>query len=407
MENNNIIVQKYGGTSVGSPNLIKNVAKRIIKTKENKAKVIVVVSAMAGETDRLINLAQQISQDPPTREMDMLLTTGEQVSISLLAMALYELGYEAISLNAHQVGIHTNEDFTQAKIKSIDTTTVKKYLDKNKIVLIAGFQGIDPDKNLTTLGRGGSDTSAVAIASAIRAVKCEIYTDVDGVYTADPRIIPDAKKISQISFDEMLELSSLGAKVLMVRSVIFAKKFNMPIEVKSSFSYSNGTLVTEETPMMEEIVVSAITQKTDEASITIYQIPADRKSLSYVFQIIADVNIYVNMIVQSSSQEGKTDISITILQKDIEKIKSLLDEKRELLKYSHYTIDKEISIVSVVGIGMRSHTGIASKVFKVLLENGIDIYMISTSEIKISVVVREDLSKKAIQILHDYFINNK
>ncbi len=407
MENNNIIVQKYGGTSVGSPKLIKNIAKRIIKAKENKTKVIVVVSAMAGETDRLINLARQISDNPPTREMDMLLTTGEQVSISLLAMALYELGHEAISLNAHQVGIHTNEDFTQAKIKRIDTTTIMKYLDRNKIVLIAGFQGIDQDKNLTTLGRGGSDTSAVAIASAIKANRCEIYTDVDGVYTADPRIIPDAKKINQISFDEMLELSSLGAKVLMVRSVIFAKKFNMPVEVKSSFSYSNGTLVTEETAMMEEIVVSAITQKTDEASITIYQIPTDKKSLSSVFQIIADANIYVNMIVQSSSQEGKTDISITILQKDIERIKNLLDEKKQLLNYSRYIIDKEISIVSVVGIGMRSHTGIASMVFKILLENGIEIFMISTSEIKISVVVRESFSKKAIQILHDYFINNK
>ncbi|MFC1504564.1 aspartate kinase [Spirochaetota bacterium] len=399
-----IIVQKYGGTSVGSIEKIRNVAKRIINSRNKGTDIIVVVSAMSGETDRLIKLAYEITEKPSERELDMLVSTGEQVSIALLAIALHSMGMAAVSMNAHQVGIYTDQDFTKARISHINVNPMKKHLKEGKIIIVAGFQGIDEDKNITTLGRGGSDTSAVAIATAIKAKKCEIYTDVDGVYTADPRIVKNAKKLKSITHDEMLELASLGAKVLMHRSIEFAKKYNVALEVRSSFNEEPGTLVVEEDKMMEKIVISGITQKTDEAKINVHGVPDEPGIASKIFKAVADGDIYVNMIVQSASVENKTDISFTVLKSDIDKVRSIIESEKDIFKYSRFSIDPNIGIVSLVGIGMKSHSGVASKAFETLFNNNINIQMISTSEIKISCVVQEDQVKKAVKSLHKEFI---
>jgi len=399
-----IIVQKYGGTSVGNIEKIKNVADKIIKTKNTGKSLIVVLSAMSGETNRLLGLAHQISKHPSDREMDMLVSTGEQVSTSLLAIALHEKGYGAISLNAHQVGIYTDKAFTKARITEIKSDKLIKHLNDDKIIIVTGFQGVDTEGNITTLGRGGSDTSAVAVAAAIKAEKCEIYTDVDGVYTTDPRIVKNAKKLKYITYDEMLELASLGAKVLMNRSVEFAKKFKVKLEVKSSYEDIEGTLIVEDNTKMENVVISGITQKKDEAKVTIHKVPDNTGVASKIFKQIGDKNINVNVIVQTSSVNDVTDISFTIPRINIEDVKNILENLKSDIKYKNYYIADDISIVSMVGIGMKSHAGIASSAFDILAKNEINIDMISTSEIKISVIVKEKDSEKSVQVLHEYFI---
>lgn len=399
-----LIVQKYGGTSVGSPERIKNVAARIVETKQDNNKVLVVVSAMSGETDRLIKLAKEISTHPSDRELDMVLATGEQVSIALLAMAIHELGHDAKSFTAHQVRIVTDSIHTKARIKHIENERLKKELAKNRIVIVAGFQGVDENQELTTLGRGGSDTSAVALAAALEADVCEIYTDVDGVYTADPRIVPDAKKMSSISYDEMLELSGLGAKVLQIRSVEFAKKYGVPLHVRSSLNKEEGTWVIEEDASMEKVVVRGVACNNNEAKITIKGVP-DRPGLAAtIFSEIANSNIVVDMIVQNVSEDGQTDISFTVPKTDSHNAVEIINQKLIVnQKFAAVKCDEKITKLSVVGVGMRSHSGIASKMFQALAGVGINIMMISTSEIAISCVIEAKFSELGVRVLHEAF----
>ncbi len=400
-----IIVQKYGGTSVGDTDRIKNVAKRIIKSKEKGDKLIVIVSAMAGTTDSLTKLAYEISPNPHKREMDMLLASGEQVSIALLAMALHEAGTDAVSLTANQVGIYTDNAHTKAKIEKIETNKLFEYLDSGKVVIVAGFQGIDLEQNITTLGRGGSDTSAVAIAAAINADLCEIYTDVEGVFSADPRIVPDARKLDKITHFEMLELASLGAKVLHPRSVLFAKRYNVKLVVRSVFTETEGTYIVEETEEMEKVSVSGITSKNDEIKVTIKNVPDEPGMAAKIFGELASNNISVNVIVQSAGKaEDKTNtISFTIAKSDLEQSKEIVENLTNEIGNLEIDFDENISIISIVGIGMRSHSGIASSMFSILAKNGINIQMITTSEIKISVVINREDAEKAVQSLHKEF----
>jgi aspartate kinase len=400
-------VQKFGGTSVGSVERIKNVARKVIKEVQNGYKAVVISSAMAGETDRLLSLAHEITKTPSKRELDMLVATGEQVSIALLAIALEEEGYDAISFNGAQVGIFTDQAHTKAKIKEINTDKMKKALSDGKIVIIAGFQGVDEDMNITTLGRGGSDTSAVAIAAALNAHRCDIYTDVDGIYTADPRIVKNARKLEFISYDEILELAALGAKVLHSRSVEFAKRYKVPLEVRSSFDNSRGTIVTEEYPGMEKIVVSGITSKKDEARITVEGVPDRPGIAATVFSALASKNIGVNIIVQSSfktdNDKAVNDISLTVLKSDLIQAEEVLKKVCSDLNGRGISINQDVSIVSIVGIGMKSHSGVAAKMFDCLAKNNINIQMISTSEIKVSVVIDLAQADNAVKILHDVF----
>lgn len=402
-----IIVQKFGGTSVANTERIKNVAQKVIREIKEGRKPVVILSAMAGETDRLINLAHAITKNPSKREMDMLIATGEQVTIALLAIALEDLGIGAISLNAAQVGIFTDKAHTKAKIQKIETEKICSHLKNEKVVIIAGFQGIDENMNITTLGRGGSDTSAVAIAAALNAAKCDIYTDVDGIYTADPRIVPNARKLSQISYDEILELAALGAKVLHSRSVEFAKKYKVPLEVRSSFDDVRGTMVVEDNKNMEKIVVSGITSKKDESRVTIQGVPDKPGIASTIFTALSKENVNVNIIVQSSSNAGSNvpinDISFTVPVSDLNSAVSVLNQLKAELGAKDVSIEEDIAIVSVVGIGMRSHSGVAAKMFETLASAGINIEMISTSEIKISVVIDKALADKAVKLLHDAF----
>ncbi len=402
-----IIVQKFGGTSVANTERIKNVAQKVIREIKEGRKPVVILSAMAGETDRLINLAHAITKNPSKREMDMLIATGEQVTIALLAIALEDLGIGAISLNAAQVGIFTDKAHTKAKIQKIETEKICSHLKNEKVVIIAGFQGIDENMNITTLGRGGSDTSAVAIAAALNAAKCDIYTDVDGIYTADPRIVPNARKLSQISYDEILELAALGAKVLHSRSVEFAKKYKVPLEVRSSFDDVRGTMVVEDNKNMEKIVVSGITSKKDESRVTIQGVPDKPGIASTIFTALSKENVNVNIIVQSSSNAGSNvpinDISFTVPVSDLNSAVTVLNQLKTELGAKDVSIEEDIAIVSVVGIGMRSHSGVAAKMFETLASAGINIEMISTSEIKISVVIDKALADKAVKLLHDAF----
>ena len=402
-----IIVQKFGGTSVANTDRIKNVAQKVIREIKEGRKPVVILSAMAGETDRLINLAHAITKNPSKREMDMLIATGEQVTIALLAIALEDLGIGAISLNAAQVGIFTDKAHTKAKIQKIETEKICSHLKNEKVVIIAGFQGIDENMNITTLGRGGSDTSAVAIAAALNAEKCDIYTDVDGIYTADPRIVPNARKLSQISYDEILELAALGAKVLHSRSVEFAKKYKVPLEVRSSFDDVRGTMVVEDNKNMEKIVVSGITSKKDESRVTIQGVPDKPGIASIIFTALSKENVNVNIIVQSSSNTGSNvpinDISFTVPVSDLNSAVTVLNQLKTELGAKDVSIEEDIAIVSVVGIGMRSHSGVAAKMFETLASAGINIEMISTSEIKISVVIDKALADKAVKLLHDAF----
>lgn len=398
-----LIVQKYGGTSVGDPDRIKNVAQRVIEAKQAGHDVIVVVSAMAGETDRLIKLAQQVSSQPQGREMDQLLSTGEQVTIALLSMTLQALGQSSRSFLGSQVKIITDDIHNKARIQSINAQPVYDALKKGEIVVVAGFQGVTQDGSITTLGRGGSDTTAVALAAATNADLCEIYTDVDGVYTTDPRICPNAKKLDKISYEEMLELASLGAKVLQIRSVEFAAKYNVNLVVRSSFDHSEGTLVTKEDKDMEKFVVSGVALDQNEAKLSLRSVPDRPGVASQVFGLIAEANINVDMIIQNLSAEGRTDMTFTLPRQDLNQAKKIILEKQTEIGFVTLDSDEDVAKVSIVGVGMRSHAGVAAKAFKILGDNQINVQMISTSEIKISVVVAKDHGKKAVQVLHDGF----
>ena len=398
-----LIVQKFGGTSVGDVDRIRNVAKRVLKTQAQGHQVVVVVSAMAGETNRLVDLANKISRDPDSREYDQLVSTGEQVTIALLALAIQDLGGKARSFLGHQVRITTDSAFAKARIKSIDASIIHEELAKGCVVVIAGFQGIDPDGNITTLGRGGSDTTAVAIAAALKA-ECEIYTDVDGIYTADPRIVPEAKKLDKISYEEMLELASLGAKVLQIRSVEMAMKFKVPLWVKTSFSDAEGTVVIQEDQDMEKIVVSGVSADKNEAKIAVRRL-ADRPGIaSQLFESLAASNINVDMIIQNLSADGFTDLTFTVPKADLKGALRIAEGVGKEIGAQKIESDDKIAKVSIVGVGMRSHSGVAAKMFTALAKEKINIQMISTSEIKISVVVDEKEADKAVRALHKVFI---
>lgn len=402
-----LIVQKYGGTSVGSLDRIKRVARRIAASRRDARGLVVVVSAMAGETNRLLALAHEIAESPDERECDVLLATGEQASAALLAMALRDLGYPARSFLAHQVRIETDSVHGKARIRSIDSTRIKEALEQGEIVVVAGFQGVDENGNITTLGRGGSDTSAVALAAALRADVCEIYTDVEGVFTTDPEICPNARKIARIAYEEMLEMASTGAKVLQIRSVELAKKFRVPVHVRSSFSEAEGTWVVEEESGMDSVLVSAVTCEKDEAKITILRVP-DRPGLAaQIFTPIAEASIVVDMIIQNSSEDGTTDLTFTVPKADYKKAIALVEKVAGEIHAKGVTSDANIAKVSIIGAGMRTHAGVAAKMFQVLAREGINIEMISTSEIKISVVIADKYAELAVRVLHEAFLENQ
>jgi aspartate kinase len=400
-----LIVQKYGGTSVANVDRIKAVAARVSKTAQDGNKVIVVVSAMSGETDKLINLAHQISQAPNEREMDMLLSSGERVTSALTAIAIEALGHRAKALTGRQAGIITDTVHTKAKIERIFGERIMKAIDEGYIVVIAGFQGITAgEADVTTLGRGGSDLSAVAVASAVHADMCEIYTDVDGVYTTDPNIVPDARKLQRISYEEMLELASLGAKVLQTRSVEFAMKYNVPVVVRSSFNDNLGTLVVEEDKDMEDVVVSGIAYDKNQTKITIVNVPDKPGIAAKLFNDIASANIVVDMIVQNISSDAKlADISFTVPKTDARSALGVTEEIAKELGAKRVDVRKDISKVSIVGVGMRTHSGVAAMMFQTLASHNINIMMISTSEIKVSCVIDSKYTELAVRVLHDTF----
>ncbi len=399
-----IVVQKYGGTSVGSLENIQRVAHKIATRHKQGNKIAVVLSAMAGETDRLVNMANELSPDPDSREMDVLVSTGEQVSISLLAMALKDLGVPARSLLAHQIGIVTDNAHTKARIINIKVDTIKSTFDAGEVAVIAGFQGITKDKNITTLGRGGSDTSAVALASVLNAEVCEIYTDVDGVYTCDPNICEKARRLDKISYDEMLEMASLGAKVLQTRSVEFAKKHNVPILVKSAFTDDGGTLTTKEDEDMEKEVVSGITYDRNEAKISLLGVHDRPGVAATIFSALSERNINVDMIIQNMSTDGTfADLSFTVKRSDFKTAMEIVKIKGAELATRDIVGDTSIAKLSIVGVGMRSHAGVASRMFQALSSVGINIMMISTSEIKVSCVIDEKFIELGVRQLHEVF----
>ena len=399
-----LVVQKYGGTSVGDIERIRNVATRVTATKNQGHQVVVVVSAMAGETDKLLRLAQQVTPNPDERELDVLVSTGEQVSIALLAMTLKSMGYDAKSYLGFQIKIATDSFFGKARIMAIESEKILNDLRNGRIVVVAGFQGIDEADNITTLGRGGSDTSAVAIAAALKADVCEIYTDVDGVYTTDPNVYPKARKLHKISYDEMLEMASLGAKVLQIRSVEFAKKYDVPIHVRSSFNDHPGTIVCKEDEEMEKVVVSGVTYNKDEAKIEIMHIPDVPGVAAKVFKPIANANIVVDMIIQTSSTDrGFADVAFTVPKTDFRKTLQIVKESLKEIGGKEINADENIAKVSIVGVGMRSHSNVATKMFSALAEEGINIGMISTSEIKISCIINAKYTELAVRSLHDAF----
>ncbi|WAL84520.1 aspartate kinase [Pandoraea sp. XJJ-1] len=409
-----LIVHKYGGTSMGSVERIKNVAKRVAKWHKAGYKMVVVPSAMSGETNRLLGLAKEISAHPDPRELDAIAATGEQVSVGLLAMALKEAGVDAVSYAGWQVPIKTDSAFTKARISEIDDARVMADLNAGRVVVITGFQGIDPNGNVTTLGRGGSDTSAVAVAAALKADECLIYTDVDGVYTTDPRVVDDARRLDKVTFEEMLEMASLGSKVLQIRSVEFAGKYQVKTRVLSSLTdpmialdeeARSGTLITfEEDEQMEKAIISGIAFQRDEAKITVRGVP-DRPGIAYqILGPIADANIDVDMIIQNLSIEGKTDFTFTVPRGDYQRAMTLLQKDVQgHIGAAEVVGDPKVSKVSIVGVGMRSHVGIASKAFRTLSEEGINIQLISTSEIKISVLIDEKYMELAVRALHKAF----
>lgn len=403
MRKKGIIVQKYGGTSVADTTKIKKAALRIASSKKEGFDVVVVVSALGDETDRLLELAGQISKAPADRELDMLLSTGEQVSMALLAMALHERGHEAISFTGAQAGIITDSSHTRARIVNVSTARIKGQLSKGRIVIVAGFQGINPDQEITTLGRGGSDMTAVALAKVLKAERCEIYTDVDGVYTADPRVVKDARKLKSISYDEMLELASLGAQVMQARSIEVASKFNIPIYVRSSFSKDKGTLISKEGKAMEEVLVRGVTVSRGESKVTVCDVPDKPGEASKLFERLAEAGVNVDMIIQNISRTGATDISFTVPHRDLARTQEVVKQIKKEIRAVSVKYVKDIAKVSVVGIGMRSHSGVAAKMFKALASKNINIIMISTSEIKISCVIDKKNADKALRTIHTAF----
>ena len=398
-----LIVQKYGGTSVGSIERIKNVAQRVVATKKRGHQVVVVLSAMSGETDRLINLANEIDPEHNSREHDVLVSSGEQVSIALLAMAIEILGEKAISYLGSQIMIRTDSDHSRARIMDIDGSQIQKALDDDSIVVVAGFQGVDAEGDITTLGRGGSDTSAVAVATALSADVCEIYTDVDGIYTTDPNICKQARKLDRISYNEMLELASLGAKVLQIRAVEFAQKYGIPIHVRSSFSDSQGTIVCKEEESMEKAIVSGVAYNKNEAKITICGIPDRPGIAASIFSAISDQGIVVDMIIQNISAEGLTDLTFTVPTLDYDHALNSLQKINHEIGAQDINGDKDIAKVSIVGIGMRTHANVASRMFSTLARENINIMLISTSEIKVSCVIAEKYTELAVRVLHQEF----
>lgn len=399
-----LIVQKYGGTSVGSVERIKAVAQKVKTERAKGHDLVVVVSAMSGETNRLISLAKEVTQSPDARELDVMVTTGEQVTIGLLCIALIEAGVPAVSFTGAQAGIITDDSYGKARIQSIDAEKIRSELKAGKVVVVAGFQGVDDEGNITTLGRGGSDTTGVALAAALKADECQIYTDVDGVYTTDPRVVQKARRLDRITFEEMLEMASLGSKVLQIRSVEFAGKYKVPLRVLSSFADGPGTLISvEEETTMEQPVISGIAFNRDEAKLTVRNVP-DLPGIAYrVLGPIGEANIEVDMIVQNVGLDNMTDFTFTVHRNEYQKAKKVLDQAALDMGAGEVVGDNTIGKVSVVGVGMRSHAGVASKMFAALAKEGINIQMISTSEIKISVVIEEKYLELAVRALHTAF----
>ena len=398
-----LIVQKYGGTSVSDLVRIRNVAKRVAFAYDGGNDVVVVISAMAGVTDSLIKMASQVSNRPEKRELDVLLSTGEQTTAALLAMTLNSMNYPARSLLGYQAEVHTNCDYGNARILNIGTERVKQLMTGRNIVVVAGFQGCDSEGNITTLGRGGSDTSAVAIAAALKANICEIYTDVDGIYTADPNVCPRARKLSAVSYDEMLNMASLGAKVLQIRSVGFAKKYNVPVHVRSSFNEEEGTMVTNEDSGMEKLMVTAVTHDKNQARITLKKVPDQPGIAAKIFTPIAETGIIVDMIIQNTRAGGKTDLTFTVPISDYEKAMEIEEAVAKDIGAEKVFGGKNIAKVSVIGVGMRNHSGVASTMFNVLAEENVNIIMISTSEIRISCLIEEKYTELAVRVLHTAF----
>lgn len=402
-----LIVQKFGGTSVGNTERIQNVARRVAQSRAMGDQVVVVVSAMSGVTDKLIGLAKEITPLPDEREMDMLLATGEQQTIALVAIALQAQGQKAVSFTGAQAGIVTDGTHTKARIQNITPDEVHKALDEGNVVIVAGFQGRTRDGDITTLGRGGSDLSAIALAAALKADLCQIYTDVDGVYTADPRLVPAARKISEISYDEMLEMAGAGSKVMQLRSVEFAKKFNVVFEVRSSLNDNPGTIVKEETSSMEDVVVRGVSLDKNQAKVTVWSLPDQPGRAARIFNALSEATINVDMIVQNASHAGgnpATDLTFTVDKPDLNKASKVLESLRTELGFREVSTDESIGKVSIVGVGMRSHSGVAARMFTVLAAEGVNIGLISTSEIKISVVIDLASGEKAMRALHKAFL---
>jgi aspartate kinase len=398
-----LIVQKYGGTSVGSVEKIRDVARRVLEYHQEGKKLVVVLSAMAGETDRLIELANKIADQPDLREMDVLMSTGEQVSVALFAIAVRSMGYDARSLLGFQASIRTDQLYGKARIQEIDTRRILGELEQNRIVTVAGFQGLDEEGNITTLGRGGSDTTAVALAAALGADMCEIFTDVDGVYTTDPNVCPKARKMDSISYEEMLEMASMGAKVLEIRSVEFAKKFNIPIHVRSTFTKERGTMVVPETKDMEKVLVSGVAYNKNEARVTVKKVPDRPGIAAQIFGPISKSGIVVDMIIQNTSEEGITDLTFTVPKPEFYKTMKLVSAVAQEIGAEKVLGDEDIAKVSIVGVGMRTHAGVAQKMFETLSRESINILMISTSEIKVSCVIEEKYTELAVRVLHEAF----
>jgi len=398
-----LIVQKFGGTSVADIDKIKNVAQKIINVQKAGNQVVVVLSAMAGETDRLINLAHRAAESPDEREYDSLISTGEQVTVTLLAIVLNAMGYPAKSFLGFQVKILTDKAYKKARIALIDTQAIKKELKKGTIIIVAGFQGVDKDNNITTLGRGGSDTSAVALAAALKADQCDIYTDVDGVYTTDPNVCNKARRLDKISYDEMLEMAMTGAKVLQPRSVEMAKKYNVHLYVKSTFTDKGGTLVTREDKDMEREIISGVTYDRDQVKITVVHVPDQPGVAADLFTPLSDKNIFVDMIIQNASLEGYTDLTFTVSKKDLKDAQKIVEGTAKKVGAKKVEVDDEVAKISIIGVGMASHSGVAAKMFKTLAREGVNIMMISTSEIKISCIIQRKYMELAVSVLHDAF----
>ncbi|MFW6066753.1 MAG: aspartate kinase [Myxococcota bacterium] len=398
-----LVVQKYGGTSVGSLDRVRTVAHRVAQTRAAGHDVVVVVSAMAGETDRLLGLSGELSSRPAEREMDVLVSTGEQVSAALLAIALTEMGYPAQSVLGHQARIMTDSAHTKARIHSIDGSRLSKVLAEGNVAVVAGFQGMDEQGNITTLGRGGSDTTAVAIAAAARADVCEIYTDVEGVFTADPYVCPNARKIQRISYEEMLELASLGAKVLQIRSVELAMKYGVRVHVRSSFSEAEGTMVTGEDETLERVVVAGVTSDKNETKVTLRRVPDRPAIAAQLFEPLAAANISVDMIIQNVSESGHTDLTFTVTKSDVARAREIAESVADDIGAGEVVVDEDVVKVSIVGLGMRTHAGVAARMFRLLADEGVNIETITTSEIKVSCLIPARYAELAVRTLHDGF----